>query len=303
MRKARNAFVVAIVALFIMGSGLGHSQQPQQQPYRSAESEQNAEPHQERPTEIVPLPQLLPPDNLQDDTREDGHESPDERSEFWVIFGHRTKITDFWLAVFTGLLVLVGTGQTYWLWRTVTDGNKQHVVVNRAFVLLDGFNVELTTAADFKSVDIDKLPERYKSDPSLYITRFAVSPRWRNSGNTPTRKMTYQVNWRGPPGPIPPDYVYSNPPEPFFLAHKAVEPSALVEIPRAPILIDWALRRIGEEPGVYIWGRADYEDIFGESHFVQWCRQLRFERHDGEKLRAGFIQWGEYNRSDEDNRA
>jgi hypothetical protein len=74
----------------------------------------------------------------------------------------------------------------------------------RAFVYLDGFNVELTTAVDGK-IDLAFLPEWYRSDPGLYITRFAVSPRWKNGGNTPTRNMTIQVNWRGPIASIPPD--------------------------------------------------------------------------------------------------
>ena len=51
---------------------------------------------------------------------------------------------------------------------------------------------------------------------------------------------------------------------------------------------------------IFIYGRADYDDVFGHHHFVQWCYTLRFERHQGEKVRASFIQWGEYNRTDED---
>ena len=50
---------------------------------------------------------------------------------------------------------------------------------------------------------------------------------------------------------------------------------------------------------MFVWGRADYEDVYGTPHFVQWCYNVRFERHTVEKLRAHFIQWGEYNRSDE----
>jgi hypothetical protein len=55
---------------------------------------------------------------------------------------------------------------------------------------------------------------------------------------------------------------------------------------------------VGDEPPVFIWGRADYDDIFGSHHFIEWCYRLRFERHTGERMSAGFIQWGDYNRSD-----
>lgn len=195
---------------------------------------------------------------------------------------------------------------TFTLWRSTEKlweaGEAALKATERAFVFIDGFNVELTTAADAKSIDIDKLPKQYWPHPDLYITRFAVFPRWKNSGNTPTRKMTIQVNWRGPPGPIPPDYVYRNDPDPFFLAPKAVDLSGIVEIPSASQLIDWEMYgRIGDEPMFFIWGRAVYEDIFGREHFVEWCRQLRFDRYDGKTLRASFIQWREYNRTDENN--
>jgi hypothetical protein len=127
-----------------------------------------------------------------------------------------------------------------------------------------------------------------------------VLPRWKNSGNTPTKKMAIQVNWRGPPGPIPPDYGYRTSPQPFFLAPNAVEPSSVIEMPGASVILKWAMNPIGVEPLVLIWGRADYEDVFGAPHFVEWCYQLRFERHQGRKQRmtAGFTQWGDYNRTD-----
>jgi hypothetical protein len=78
-----------------------------------------------------------------------------------------------------------------------------------------------------------------------------------------------------------------------------VDLSSIVEIPSAGQLIDWEMSgRIGDPPEFFIWGRAVYEDIFGREHFVEWCRQLRFDRHDGKTLRASFIQRGEYNRTD-----
>jgi hypothetical protein len=73
-------------------------------------------------------------------------------------------------------------------------------------------------------------------------------------------------------------------------------------MPSAAAIVTWSLNPIGLEPPVLIWGRADYEDIFGRSHFVEWCHRLRLDRHDGKNMRAGFIQWGDYNRSDDDGR-
>jgi len=113
--------------------------------------------------------------------------------------------------------------------------------------------------------------------------------------------MTIWVNWRGPPGEVPPA-VYKGPPAlPFFLAPKAVEPSDVIEIPAAMALIDWSMRPVGAEPMILIWGRADYEDVYGKRHFIEWCHQLRFSRPTDERMRAGFIQWREHNRSDDND--
>ena len=56
---------------------------------------------------------------------------------------------------------------------------------------------------------------------------------------------------------------------------------------------------MGVEPFILIWGRADYEDVFQQKHFVEWCHRLRLSRTGGEKMSAGTFQWGDYNRSDE----
>jgi len=193
---------------------------------------------------------------------------------------------------------------TFTLWRSTDKlwkaGRDALEATERAFIFIDGFNYELTTALDAK-IEPANLLERYRSDPGFYITRFAAQPKWKNIGNTPTKKMTIRVDWRGPLGPVPPDYVYKNPPEPFFLAPKAIEPSVFIEMPGVQALVDYGMNPLGDPPLMFIWGRADYEDIFKRPHFIEWCYCVRLDRHDGKKLRASFIQWGEYNRTDEDN--
>jgi hypothetical protein len=115
--------------------------------------------------------------------------------------------------------------------------------------------------------------------------------------------MTIHVAWRGPEGPIPPEYTYTNPPSSFFLAPNAIEPSEFIEIPSTQALINYGLNPVGAAPLIFLWGRADYKDVFGHDHFIEWCYRLRYETHRGERLRAHFIQWGGYNRSDEDSKS
>jgi hypothetical protein len=144
-----------------------------------------------------------------------------------------------------------------------------HRATQRAFVHLDGFNYELTTAAETRAADtIEMLPDAYRSQPNLYVTRFAFQPRWKNSGNTPTKNMVIQVGWRGPEGPMPPEYNYRNAPLPFFLAPNAVDVGEFTEIPSTQVLIYYGLHPNGAEPIFFLWGRADYKDVFGQDHFM-----------------------------------
>lgn len=55
----------------------------------------------------------------------------DERSEYWAILGHRLKITDALLALFTGLLFLVGSVQGgILIWQTILT-RREFVVTHR----------------------------------------------------------------------------------------------------------------------------------------------------------------------------
>jgi hypothetical protein len=199
------------------------------------------------------------------------------------------------IAGFTIVLAIA----TVRLWRV---SERSLTDLERAFVFIDGFNVELTTLPDVRGVDeLSDLPEIRR--PELHVTRFAAQPRWKNGGNTPTRNMTIEVDWRGPGLPLAHDFNYTSrwPRERFFLGPQAIEISNAIEMPGANALINDGHGPIDPwfEPMMFIWGRADYEDIFGHHHFTQWCYRLRFEAHDRRRLRAQFIQWGEYNRTDE----
>lgn len=198
-------------------------------------------------------------------------------------------------------VIAVFTLTLWWSTRNLWIAHREtHEATQRAFVHIDGCNYELTTAADRIPVQTELLTDEYKSQPELFVTRFAFQPRWKNSGNTPTKNMRIQIAWRGPEGPIPPDYTYRHSPASFFLAPNAIDPSEFMEIPGTQVLVNYGLNSVGAEPRIFLWGRADYEDVFGKTHFIEWCYRLRYESHRGEKLRASFIQWGDYNRSDED---
>ena len=227
--------------------------------------------------------------------------TPDHIDEITAV---ATTLATIFMATFTFLL----SRSTNKLSEAGKDSLEQ---TERAFVFLDGFTPELTTASNSITA-LAHLPAQYSGDPGLCVTRFAVQPKWKNGGNTPTVNMTIRVRWQFVAKDIPPDYLYENSSTPFFfIAPKAIEPSTFIDIPTqgvqrlidhenttevAPIPHGIAPLAL-VDPKLLIWGRADYEDVFGHAHFAEWCYEVRFERHDGKKLRAGFIQWGDYNRS------
>ena len=142
--------------------------------------------------------------------------------------GFLTFLVSIFLAGFTGTL----WWSTHRLWKAGRDALE---TTERAFVLIDGFNAELTIYTDLPYTPQELEEFRADHNPSLWLIRFAVQPRWKNAGNTPTRNMRIQVEWRGPGGTPPVDFAYDYHgfkaiPSVFFLAPKAVEPSDFFEI-------------------------------------------------------------------------
>jgi hypothetical protein len=206
-----------------------------------------------------------------------------------------------WLVGFTGVLAASTIGLWIVTWRANVRQAREIGQIERPFVFLEGFSDELTVAADNDETEeeINSRPAGWqRAHRELVITRFAAIPRWKNGGRTPTEKMRIQTNWLPPDQPIPAEYGYRNLPVPFFLGPQDVQQSEFIEIPPAIRLVDHEMTMRGPAPIILIWGRADYEDVFGEPHFLEWCYRLRFSRpRRHERMTARFVQWGEHNRS------
>lgn len=181
----------------------------------------------------------------------DANKSNDQGTEFWTIFGHRLKITDTLLAAFTFLLVLVGAGQIFWVAETTSDGRK----LQRAFLF------EMVTFAD-----------RPNGNVEMRVT-------WENSGATPTKHALHRFNvciidekdW-----PIKRDFpdqpsIQGTEDEgPFVLGPKA-QSFQFFDIPKDAIVDMLNGRKFG-----YVWGWADYNDIFRctKRHRTEYCYRI-----------------------------
>lgn len=207
--------------------------------------------------------------------------------------GTITALATAFVAVFT--LVLAVSTILLWL---ITKHSFE--TTERAFVYMEGFGEELTTLADNPDlIGTEQIPAVYENHPEWYITRFAVQPKWGNGGTTPTKGMTIRVNVGETEETCPTKYGYgAEDAQTFFLPPKAVQGGQFIEIPEARAHVTRQLEHIANKPILLMWGRADYRDIFDRPHFVEWCYQIRFDAHKGEKLNVTFIQWGEYNRAD-----
>jgi hypothetical protein len=223
------------------------------------------------------------------------------------------------LAVATIFLVIVAVIQMGMFWKqlgvmqnSLRDGNEVAKATTksantledtarkqlRAYVGIEGFEYQLSTAADATQDTREILTGWAREKPSLFVTRFAVQPRWKNYGDTPTKKMRIRVWRRFSDIDTPATYEYSPTIMDFFLAPDAIATSEPIEINSIRIVIEDGMKLLGKRPVCYIFGRADYEDVFGVPHWIEWCNKINVSAPDGKKLVISFTQWGEYNRSD-----
>lgn len=116
-----------------------------------------------------------------------------EDSEFWVIFGHRLKITDSLLAAFTLLLIFVGVAQAFVLNRTDKNAHKAAnaaiasarvaqdalVASRRPWILVD---IELASPIEFDSSGL-RLTLKFSLNNKGSDPAFNVSPEWKIISN------------------------------------------------------------------------------------------------------------------------
>jgi hypothetical protein len=171
-----------------------------------------------------------------------------------------------------------------------TIANTNVRAIERAFVFLNDIPEHLVH--EIVSVG----PEMRQGRPAAFF----YEPIWENSGNTATKSMTVRLNWMTRDGELPDDfaYPYERPREVMFLGPKMRMPSSSIRISPDEI------RRVGERSlHIYIWGRADYEDIFEAHHYTQFCYRLSVEVAEGNPFGWRHrTYYGPYNRTDQTDR-
>jgi hypothetical protein len=173
--------------------------------------------------------------------------------------------------------------------KTADIAREALVKTERAFVYLEDFD---TSPVFGRRGSVDAHHTGWE------VRQYVVRPRWRNNGNTPTRDMTVRVNWTPWVGDLPAEFAYKYGEDakaaPMFLGPKAREWSDAVRFAAHE-----ATGVLEGRQSIFIWGRCDYRDVFGQPHHTRWCYRLIFTRTAPDP-QSQFVAFGPYNGSDED---
>jgi hypothetical protein len=168
--------------------------------------------------------------------------------------GASTAAATIAIAILTGVLAWYANGQEKILTQQIEDSRASQ----RAFVFIRTFEVQ----------------------PFGDVIR--IMPQWKNSGTTPTVKMRSHDNWKWFPAEPPSNYSYpdldsagdeTNAPESgvAFVGPQSNSYAAALDIP-----IDWIERVRKREGRIFIWGWAEYNDVFSDTvrHHTEFGNEL-----------------------------
>ena len=161
------------------------------------------------------------------------------------------------------------------------DAEKNSIITQRAFVFVKEFSITPII-------------------PNGRVTYYQVVPMWENSGTTPSKNLFLNVHWEYREDDLPDnfDYPYPDRAQTSFLGPKAMAGSAPIRIPAD----DVDRVRVGMLK-IFIWGRADYFDVFEGTrpHFTEFCMQLKAAPETTPQgILIAFPHFGPHNRSDQD---
>jgi hypothetical protein len=162
LRRYRSAFLIAAVFVAAVYLEVSHARGPREQSYAAATQSAAVAPSQARQQVIG-----VEANQQSDAARQSAHDTDkksnyrpvvatvagskarinpaencdyecqrraEEASEYWTIHGHRTKITDFWLAIFTGLLFVVSSVQGAILFCQIRLARQEFIATHKPII-------------------------------------------------------------------------------------------------------------------------------------------------------------------------
>jgi hypothetical protein len=196
----------------------------------------------------------------------------------WIhSFFYDVKVTDVLLAVFAGLLVLLGRD----LARRMRDAalaakdsatvaEKSATVAEKSARVAEDALISGQRAFMF----IREIKTYLHQDAATGKFHWTIHPIWANSGNTPTRGLSINTTYRLLDEPLPAGYDFPESQE--DLIPTIAGPRSMVEAVSGTLSSeDLAAVKEGRK-FFYIWGWAEYHDIFEgtKKRVTRFCNQL-----------------------------
>lgn len=185
-------------------------------------------------------------------------------------FLHEVKITDVFVAVFAGLLVLLAWIQAQRMRDAVRVAAGSADVAEKSARVAEEALISGQRAFMF----IREIKTFLHHDAKSGKFHWTVHPVWANSGNTPTRALSINTTYRLLDEPLPKDYDFSQSGE--GLTPSIAGPRSMVEATPGTISSE-DLQAVQEgKKYFYIWGWAEYHDIFEgtRKRMTRFCNQL-----------------------------
>lgn len=270
----------------------------------------------------TPAIEVFPPQTMDINTGEKDQQRHDDSShEGWLEY----LTSEWWLVYLTGLLVfatILLMRYTARLWHATVDLGKDSKATSdrQANEMEESLRIaNATSEATIKTARTSEVAMVSSDRAYIFMTRIdykwnddelIIMPRWKNGGNTPANNMLSFTNWECRTEPMPDDFDFPDNP-----THKNNEPTPHHVGPKtgfnAPRAVFVKNKSNDFSKGgvyLYIWGWADYNDVFEGTprHRTEFCRRVEIlpvlptETYLGYTHRARFRIHSKYNGADDD---
>ena len=183
---------------------------------------------------------------------------------------HDVKITDLLLALFTGVLVVLGWIQARRMRETVAAAKESAAVAEKSARTAE----EALVAGQRAFMFIREIKTFLHQDPETGKFHWTIHPVWANSGNTPTRGLSINTSYRLLDKPLPVNYEFPESKE--NLIPTIAGPRSMVEASPGTLSSEDLEAVQQGKKFFYIWGWAEYHDIFEgtKKRVTRFCNQL-----------------------------
>lgn len=192
-------------------------------------------------------------------------------------FLYEVKVTDVLLVLFTGLLVLLGRDLARRMRDAASAAKESAAVAEKSATVAERsarVAEDALIAGQRAFMFIREIKTYLHQDAATGKFHWTIHPIWANSGNTPTRGLSINTTYRLLDEPLPKDYDFPESRE--DLIPTIAGPRSMVEALSGSISSD-DLKAVKEgKKFFYIWGWAEYHDIFEgtKKRVTRFCNQL-----------------------------